>query len=239
MDNEDPENGNYQSSTGKETDHDSNSIANDTVLNQVNNGVIAGQEHKYELYPTGFGMIASPAADNISHLLSKKKMEYKLKKKELHSTINEPGAEMDEDSMPVLGFGPYQPNYAVPKPEFESNLRKATQYLLQTYVNCNSEYSFPEINSPRRALTKHLEPSGVFPGDNKDGDYILYVNDIIGTKEGHQYQIIDSLGCGTFGQVVKCRNIKTRQVIALKVIKNKPAYYNQALVEVAILDLVL
>ena len=46
------------------------------------------------------------------------------------------------------------------------------------------------------------------------------------------------MGKGTFGQVVKCQNVKTKEIVALKVIKNKPAYYNQSLVEVAILDIV-
>lgn len=49
---------------------------------------------------------------------------------------------------------------------------------------------------------------------------------------------MDVLGHGTFGQVVKCLNLKTREFLAVKVIKNKPAYYNQSLVEVAILDMV-
>jgi len=49
---------------------------------------------------------------------------------------------------------------------------------------------------------------------------------------------LDILGKGTFGQVVKCQNVKTKEIVALKVIKNKPAYYNQSLVEVAILDIV-
>lgn len=49
---------------------------------------------------------------------------------------------------------------------------------------------------------------------------------------------MDILGKGTFGQVVKCQNVKTKEIVALKVIKNKPAYYNQSLVEVAILDIV-
>ncbi|KAJ3028810.1 UNVERIFIED_CONTAM: cytochrome c oxidase subunit 1 [Siphonaria sp. JEL0065] len=52
-----------------------------------------------------------------------------------------------------------------------------------------------------------------------------------------RYHILDLLGQGTFGQVVKCMNIKTRELVAVKVIKNKPAYYNQSLVEVAILDI--
>jgi serine/threonine protein kinase len=57
-------------------------------------------------------------------------------------------------------------------------------------------------------------------------------------KIEYRYQILDILGQGTFGQVVKCQNIKTKEFVAVKVIKNKPAYYNQSLVEVAILDMV-
>ena len=49
---------------------------------------------------------------------------------------------------------------------------------------------------------------------------------------------MDVLGQGTFGQVVKCINLKTKEIVAVKVIKNKPAYYNQSLVEVAILEMV-
>ena len=54
----------------------------------------------------------------------------------------------------------------------------------------------------------------------------------------YRYQILDVLGQGTFGQVVKCQNLKTKDLVAIKVIKNKPAYYNQSLLEVAILEMV-
>ncbi len=43
---------------------------------------------------------------------------------------------------------------------------------------------------------------------------------------------------GTFGQVVKCKNLDTDQFLAVKVVKNKPAYLTQGLVEVRILELV-
>jgi serine/threonine protein kinase len=54
-----------------------------------------------------------------------------------------------------------------------------------------------------------------------------------------RYQILDILGQGTFGQAVKCQNLKSKELVAVKVIKNKPAYYNQSLVEVAILEMVI
>jgi serine/threonine protein kinase len=46
------------------------------------------------------------------------------------------------------------------------------------------------------------------------------------------------LGQGTFGQVVKCQNIKTHEIVAVKVVKNKPAYFNQSMMEVTLLEMV-
>lgn len=46
------------------------------------------------------------------------------------------------------------------------------------------------------------------------------------------------LGHGTFGQVAKCWVEEFNGFLAVKVIKNQPAYYQQALVEVSILTTV-
>ena len=53
-----------------------------------------------------------------------------------------------------------------------------------------------------------------------------------------RYLILDILGQGTFGQVVKCQNIKTHEIVAVKVVENKPAYFNQSMMEVTIIELV-
>jgi len=50
---------------------------------------------------------------------------------------------------------------------------------------------------------------------------------------------LDILGQGTFAQVVKCQNMKTMEVVAVKVVKNKPAYFNQGQMEVSILEIVV
>ena len=136
------------------------------------------------IYPND---IQFPTADRITHQISKRKTEFKLKQRGVESKNENMDELMQIDPPTTLGFTKYCPKNIEPRPDFESNVLKATQYLLQTYVNCNSEYSFPEINNPRRPLTKNTEPSTTCPTDNKEGDYILYVNEIIGLKEGHQY----------------------------------------------------
>jgi serine/threonine protein kinase len=52
------------------------------------------------------------------------------------------------------------------------------------------------------------------------------------------FRVMELLGQGTFGQVVKCENTDSKEHFAIKVIKNKPAYHNQALMEIKILKTV-
>ncbi|KAI8800325.1 kinase-like domain-containing protein [Cladochytrium replicatum] len=158
-----------------------------------------------------------------------------------------PPQPMDLFMPPTLSFRPYRLNQAAPsspsrsQPDTNSDrvpsVKAATKHLLRTYSRCKPDFHYDPQCNPRRVLTKPSKPVHNENYDNEDWDYILYVNDIIGLQEGQQYQILDVLGQGTFGQVVKCCNLKTKELVAVKVIKNKPAYYNQSLVEVAILDM--
>lgn len=54
----------------------------------------------------------------------------------------------------------------------------------------------------------------------------------------YRYEIQDLLGKGTFGQVVKCECKQSKEVVAVKVIKNKKAFKNQGVLEIKILDIV-
>ncbi|KAJ1642535.1 dual specificity protein kinase yak1, partial [Coemansia asiatica] len=116
-------------------------------------------------------------------------------------------------------------------------LLSLTVDIVDTYRKCHSEFYYESARRPRRVLTHPSEGVKNDGFDNQNSDYILYVNDIIGDKDGHQYLILEMLGSGTFGQVVKCQNIKTGDFFAVKVIKNKSAYYNQSMMEVQMLDL--
>ncbi|KAM6502043.1 Protein kinase-like domain containing protein [Amanita muscaria] len=118
-----------------------------------------------------------------------------------------------------------------------SPLQQLTTSITDTYHICNPQFRYESTHNPRRVLTKPSKPVHNEGFDNEDYDYILYVNDWLGTEEGHKYLILDILGQGTFGQVVKCQNMKTHEVVAVKVVKNKPAYFNQSMMEVTILEL--
>ncbi|EFC47823.1 predicted protein, partial [Naegleria gruberi] len=79
------------------------------------------------------------------------------------------------------------------------------------------------------------DPSiGVHNGglDNADGNLIIYAGSILGER----YYVKEMLGQGTFGQVVKCEDLTSKQIVAVKVVKNKPSYLRQARIEIAILD---
>ncbi|KAJ7594304.1 kinase-like domain-containing protein [Mycena floridula] len=128
-----------------------------------------------------------------------------------------------------------------------SPLRQLTTNIVETYHICNPQFRYESTHNPRRVLTKPSKPAHNEGFDNEDYDYILYVNDWLGTEEvifalfhlilSSRYLILDILGQGTFGQVVKCQNMKTHEIVAVKVVKNKPAYFNQSMMEVTILEL--
>jgi len=68
--------------------------------------------------------------------------------------------------------------------------------------------------------------------DLKNGDYIIRKDDIILSPEGDEYLIEELIGKGTFGQVIKCKNIAKNEKVAIKVLKNKRTYRNQGSVEI-------
>lgn len=75
------------------------------------------------------------------------------------------------------------------------------------------------------------EQSTNFGYDDERGDY----NIIPGDHLAYRYEIIDVLGKGSFGQVVRCVDHKSGGLVAIKIIRNKKRFHQQALVEVNIL----
>lgn len=68
--------------------------------------------------------------------------------------------------------------------------------------------------------------------DDDRGDYLVVNHDHL----AYRYEVIDTLGKGSFGQVLHCRDYCTGESVAIKIIRNKKRFHHQALVEIKILD---
>ncbi|KAF2851826.1 hypothetical protein T440DRAFT_59132 [Plenodomus tracheiphilus IPT5] len=83
---------------------------------------------------------------------------------------------------------------------------------------------------------KHVGDLGAssanFGYDDDRGDY----NIVLGDHLAYRYEVVDLLGKGSFGQVVRCVDHKTGGLEAIKIIRNKKRFHQQALVEVNILQ---
>ena len=58
---------------------------------------------------------------------------------------------------------------------------------------------------------------------------------VVGDHFNYRYEVLMILGKGSFGQVCKCLDHKTQEIIALKIIKNKAKFHKQGAVEVKVL----
>ena len=74
--------------------------------------------------------------------------------------------------------------------------------------------------------------AGNFGYDDERGDY----NIVNGDHLAYRYEMVDVLGKGSFGQVARCIDHKTGVLVAIKIIRNKKRFHQQALVEVDILQ---
>jgi serine/threonine protein kinase len=63
--------------------------------------------------------------------------------------------------------------------------------------------------------------------DTESNEYLSRINEHL----GYRYEVIKTLGKGSFGVVLKCYDHKKKEYVALKILKNKERLYKQGLVE--------
>jgi dual specificity tyrosine-phosphorylation-regulated kinase 2/3/4 len=108
---------------------------------------------------------------------------------------------------------------------------------VKLFKGCISEHEQHEVLSYLEVyflgLRANKGTSGLFNHgfDDERGDYLAVVGDHINFR----YELLGVLGRGSFGQVFKVYDYKLREEQALKVIRNKSRFHNQAAVEVKVL----
>ncbi|SOV03392.1 related to putative dual specificity protein kinase pom1 [Ustilago sp. UG-2017a] len=108
---------------------------------------------------------------------------------------------------------------------------RMSDFELQEIFNY-SEIYYCGQNAKRKYMATVEKPDQNHGFDDERGDYNVISRDHLAFR----YEIIDLLGRGSFGQVLQCRDHKTGQTVAIKLIRNKKRFHHQALVEVRILE---
>ncbi|XP_075580958.1 dual specificity tyrosine-phosphorylation-regulated kinase 1B-like [Pelecanus crispus] len=117
-------------------------------------------------------------------------------------------------------------------------LRKLSVDLIKTYKHINEVYY---AKKKRRAQQGPPEDAGTKKErrlcnegyDDDNHDYIVRS----GERWLDRYEIDSLIGKGSFGQVVKAYDHQAQEWVAIKIIKNKKAFLNQAQIELRLLQL--
>uniref|UniRef100_G3UGK7 non-specific serine/threonine protein kinase n=1 Tax=Loxodonta africana TaxID=9785 RepID=G3UGK7_LOXAF len=132
-------------------------------------------------------------------------------------------------------------------------MRRSTVSLLDTYQKCGLKRKSEEIENTSSVQIIEEHPpmiqnnaSGATvatattstatsknSGSNSEGDYQLVQHEVLCSMT-NTYEVLEFLGRGTFGQVVKCWKRGTNEIVAIKILKNHPSYARQG-IEVSIL----
>jgi hypothetical protein len=109
----------------------------------------------------------------------------------------------------------------------------ATCNLQSTYIEAQSNsLKRARSASPDEVAVKAVKISTFNNGfDDENDDYIVRENEMI-----QQYLVHRFIGKGSFGIVVKATNTLTNDVVAIKIIKNRPLFAAQAESEIEILQ---
>ncbi|KAG5977541.1 hypothetical protein E4U55_006690 [Claviceps digitariae] len=97
-------------------------------------------------------------------------------------------------------------------------------------IDYNDIY-FCGTQNARKVIGNLQSDAPNFGYDDDRGDYTIVPGDHL----SYRYEIVDVLGKGSFGQVVRCIDHKLGVLVAIKIIRNKKRFHQQALVEVNIL----
>ena len=125
-------------------------------------------------------------------------------------------------------------------PQDDPRFPMSPAQALKRYINGLTEYEQAEILEYPLVYFLGLGSRKTIPVlsstncgyDDDKADYKVVEGDHI----AYRYEVLGTLGKGSFGQVLKCKDYKRNEVVALKVIRNKQRFHVQGAVEVRVLE---
>jgi len=109
-------------------------------------------------------------------------------------------------------------------------VRELSEYEKKEILDYPSVYCFGAGSRKKPATLDNSQYNHGY--DDERGDYLVVNRDHL----AYRYEVVDTLGKGSFGQVLHCRDYSTGESVAIKIIRNKKRFHHQALVEIKILE---
>ncbi|KAG7452947.1 uncharacterized protein BT62DRAFT_959080 [Guyanagaster necrorhizus] len=174
----------------------------------------------------------SPAPSSVDEeeLLGDEEMMHYIKRQQAKKIAN--GATQEELDELLRFPEPLPPG----KPSSPLSIIKGSQSQYLSDYERKEILDFPSVYCiGARSKKKMASPdnsSNNYGYDDERGDYQVINHDHL----AYRYEVIDTLGKGSFGQVLHCRDHCSGESVAIKIIRNKKRFHHQALVEIKILD---
>ncbi len=143
---------------------------------------------------------------------------------------------VNESQMPLSGH--IRRNSGAPKELDWQNVNKPvhSNFVLEHFESQLSQYEKEEIRGFDEIyyisdLDHKLPAKTEREFDDDRGDYLV----VQGDQVVYQYEVIDMLGRGSFGQVIKVFDHKRKEYVALKIIRSQKKFHQQARIEIDLL----
>uniref|UniRef100_A0A3P9M5Z0 dual-specificity kinase n=1 Tax=Oryzias latipes TaxID=8090 RepID=A0A3P9M5Z0_ORYLA len=113
-----------------------------------------------------------------------------------------------------------------------NNFQERLTEFEQEEINAYAEVWFLGLGSQKIEGSQGAPHNSGY--DDEHGSYIRVLHDHI----AYRFEVLEVIGKGSFGQVLKCLDHKTNELVAIKMIRNKKRFHHQALVELKILEVI-
>lgn len=115
-----------------------------------------------------------------------------------------------------------------------SGVRKSYPEEIILHYQSLSKNNIATKSSAKNHITQKILPK-TNKSSSSEGEYQVIKHEVICSPYRNHYEVLEFLGKGTFGQVVKAWKKGTNEIVAIKILKKHPSYARQGQIEISIL----
>ena len=185
---------------------------------------------KLEVLPEGQHVVVSGSGDTIPHLRTRNTRQTAYVLPQNGNTFSD-FEDMPRNYIRTSAVKHMDNSYQRCGVKRKSDVETPMQLKETHAISSEDESATAKANTAATTTTTSKTTSS----SGGEGDYQLVQHEVLYSMSS-AYEVLEFLGRGTFGQVVKCWKKGTNEIVAIKILKNHPSYARQGQIEVSILS---